>query len=70
MILTQQQFNNLQWLSENGADDITSVIYTHKQRAVEVEELVSLRGDCHKHGSAFIVVLSQSRTINGNYHND
>lgn len=70
MMLTLQQFSQVQWLDDNGAKDIASINYTHNQASVKVDKLVSLRGGQHKQGWTFIVVLQQSRTIDGKYQSD
>ncbi|WP_154957198.1 hypothetical protein [Klebsiella grimontii] len=70
VILTLQQFKELQWVNENWTEEISSISYTHKQSSIEKTKLVVLRGGRHKAGSVFIVVLEQSSTVEGNYHSD
>jgi hypothetical protein len=70
MMLTLEQFRRVEWLNDNGAEDLASVMYSHMQNPVQVDKLVSLRGGSHKSGFVFIVVLQQSRLVGAEFHSD
>lgn len=69
-MLTLEQFRKIEWMTENGAEDIASVVYSHLQNSVRVEKLVSLSGGSHSRGFVFIVTLQQSRRIGEDYYSD